>query len=78
MSTSAQRAIIVDLLNNGDNVPANIAENTGYSREHVQRSLSDLEDKGLVSNKGRGVWELTDKGQESARDAVSQGFQKPE
>lgn len=53
-----EKAILVSLLD-GDNVPANIADDCGHHAKSVSRSLSDLEDRGHVENKGRGVWTLT-------------------
>ena len=54
-----ERSILVTLHESGDNVPANIAEQTDHHSKSVSRSLSDLEDRGHVKNKGRGVWSLT-------------------
>lgn len=59
LQSPVKRAIVVDLLVNGDNTPANIAENTGKHRVSVSERLSDLESEGLVENKGRGVYTLT-------------------
>jgi len=54
-----ERAIVADLLENGDNVPGNIAENTGYHPKSVQRSISNLVDMGVVRSKGRGVYTVS-------------------
>lgn len=67
--TPLQREIIRDLRLNGDNVPANIADNIGSHPNSVSRALSgknykhgSLDDLSLTKNKGRGVWTLTDGG----------------
>lgn len=64
-----ERAIVADLKTNGDNVPGNIADNTGHHPKSISRSLSNLRDMGYVKNKGRGVWTLTADGEDIA-DAV--------
>lgn len=61
-----ERAILTDLSENGDNVPTNIADSTGHHSKSVSRSLSNLEDREIVRNKGRGVWTLTADGKELA------------
>jgi predicted transcriptional regulator len=63
--------VLRDLLLNGDNLPANIADNTGRHQKSVQRRMSDLEENELVRNKGRGVYALTDKGLKTAQSIVS-------
>lgn len=67
MHTAVSRDVLVDLLLNGDNTPTNIAESTGRHTTSVSRKLSDLEEQGLVINKGRGVWTLTMKGMRHAQ-----------
>ena len=59
--------VLIDLLIHGDNVPANIADNTGRHSKSISRRLPDLEDRGLVKNKGRGVYTLTPEGIDMAR-----------
>jgi Mn-dependent DtxR family transcriptional regulator len=59
--------ILKDLQVNGDNVPANIAENIDRHPKYVTRSLTELEDDGYVINKGRGVYTLSPDGREVAR-----------
>ena len=54
-----EKAILVTLYESGDNVPANIADQSDHHSKSVSRSLADLEDRGHVENKGRGVWSLT-------------------
>ena len=63
----AERKVLVDLLVHGDNVPANIADNTGYTRVHISNTLSQLEARGLVDGKGAGVYSLTLEGVAAAR-----------
>lgn len=67
MLSSVESEILVNILTNGDNVPSNIADNIGRHQTSVSRSLSSLEDEGLVENKGRGVWTLTVSGASLAR-----------
>ena len=68
--TDTEREILVDLLVNGDNTPRNISENIGRAREHCSVRLADLDEKGLVRNKGGGVWTLTLSGAIAAREHV--------
>lgn len=67
MLSEVDRAALVDLLLNGDNVPSNIAENTGHHPKSVSKRLGILEDDGLVENKGSGVYSLTLEGISVAR-----------
>lgn len=76
--TPSKRATLIYLLNNGAHVPNGISEATGYARETVSRGLSDLKEGGYVRSKGFGVWELTEAGQEKARELENRGFRKPE
>jgi len=66
--TPSERAILVDLLVHGDNTPSNLADNANMSRDHANDCLSELEDRRLVKNKGRGVYRLTLSGTAAARD----------
>ena len=65
-----ERAVVADLSCHGDNVPGNISDNTGYHEKSVSRSLSNLEDRDIVRNKGRGVWSLTEHGETIAKDVL--------
>ena len=65
--TGADRDILSSILCHGDNVPTNIAENIDKNPKYVSQRLKDLDSRNLVSNKGRGVWTLTDKGLAVAR-----------
>jgi len=57
-----ERDILVDLLYNGDDSPRNIHRRTGRSREAVSRRCGSLVEKGLVVDKGGGVYKLTNAG----------------
>lgn len=67
MLSPVARDALVDLLIHGDNVPSNIAANTDRHPKSVSKRLSDLEDDGLVENKGSGVYALTLEGIAIAR-----------
>lgn len=56
---------IIQILHEGRNVPANIAEELDFSRGYVQQRLKRLEEHGYVTNIGRGVYELVDDPRES-------------
>jgi predicted transcriptional regulator len=62
MLSPVEMEVLVDLLVHGDNVPGNIAENTGRHPKSVSKRLPDLEEHGLIRNKGRGVYTLTPDG----------------
>ena len=62
MLSPVDRDAIVDLLEHGDNSPRNIADNTDRNASSVSRRLGILEEKGIVKNKGSGVWTLTYEG----------------
>lgn len=47
-------------LRKGRNVPANLADDLGYSRQYVQNRLTRLREHDIVRNIGRGVYELVD------------------
>lgn len=57
----ADRQILGELTT-GRNVPANLADELGYSRQYIQNRIQRLREHGLVNNVGRGVYELTDNG----------------
>lgn len=50
---------LISALQEGRNVPANLADDIGYSRQYVQNRLTRLREHGIVRNIGRGVYELT-------------------
>jgi len=62
MFTQVEREILICLLEEGDNVPANISRSIERNRSGVSDRLSDLRESDLVHNKGSGVWTLTEKG----------------
>lgn len=64
----AERAILVDVLLNGDDIPSNIADRTGYARETVSRRCKTLADRSLVEDKGGGVYRLTLAGVRTAQN----------
>jgi predicted transcriptional regulator len=63
--TDMDLRILRDLAIHGDNVPANICDNIDGAKKYVNRRLRRLEENDYVSNKGRGVYQLTDKGREA-------------
>jgi len=65
--TDLEKDIIDWLLVDGANAPKPIADEVGAHRNSVSRSLRSLEDKGLVLDKGSGVWTLTKQGYILAR-----------
>lgn len=69
--TGAQQDILIHLHQKGDNIPANIADDTGHHRNSITRAVRPLESEGYVVNKGRGVYRLTEKGREKAIDLLS-------
>lgn len=62
-----ERSILVHLHNAGDDLVANIADAREHHPSSVSRSASNLAGRGLVENKGRGVYRLTEDGEEIAR-----------
>lgn len=59
---------ILSVLVDGRNVPANIADEIGVTRQYVHQRLTLLEAADEVHNIGRGVYELTDKGRQEVSD----------
>ena len=51
---------ILGLLAEGRNVPSNLADELGVSRQYVQQRLKLLEAADYVDNIGRGVYELVE------------------
>lgn len=56
---------IIDSLREGRNVPANLADDLGYSRQYIQNRITRLREHGIVKNIGRGVYELAEDPEES-------------
>ena len=68
MVTDTEQAILIHLLQEGNDAPSNIAEEIGAAPEYVSNRLSGLSSEGLlVKSKGSGVWTLTPEGAEMAR-----------
>jgi len=60
-----QQEILVDLNRHGDNFRTNIGDNTNRHPNSVSRGLKEIsEESNFVLNKGRGVWTITDEGEE--------------
>lgn len=51
---------VIEALRGGRNLPANIAEETGYSRQYLNQRLRRLEEHGIVENRGHGLYELVE------------------
>lgn len=66
--------ILIDLLINGDNNPANISDNIDRSRPGVSDRLKDMSESGWVASKGSGVWTLTPAGISLAQSSLSAEF----
>ncbi|AFD04022.1 ORF1 [Halogeometricum pleomorphic virus 1] len=62
-----EKSILVHLHTQGDDIASNIADSRGHHPSSVSRSASNLSDRGLLDNKGRGVYRLTEDGREIAR-----------
>ena len=69
--TPTERDILVHLLLRGDDRAVNIAEHEDRHRVSVSQRAADLEDKGLIRNKGNGVYALTRDGVTVARDILA-------
>ena len=55
--SDGDRAIIEEL-HKGRNVPSNIADDAGYTRNYISNRLKRLREHGVVRNIGSGVYEL--------------------
>jgi len=51
---------VLEILEEGRNIPSNVADRLDFSRQYVQRRLQRLEEHGHVQNIGGGVYELQD------------------
>lgn len=51
---------IIDHLREGRNLPSNIAEDVGFTRQYVSNRIKRLREHGYVENIGNGVYELGD------------------
>jgi Mn-dependent DtxR family transcriptional regulator len=65
-----ERRTLVDLIENGDNIPKNIANNVDRHVGSIRRAVAKLEEKGLIKNKGGGVYTLTERGREATSSLV--------
>jgi DNA-binding MarR family transcriptional regulator len=70
--TPTEKEVLLALQERGDDVPANIAEHIDRHAKYVTRKLADMEGKGIIENKGRGVYSLTPDGRELARKIRSE------
>lgn len=52
--------LIISELTEGRNLPSNLSEEIGRSRQYVQDRLKRLRETGVVSNLGNGLYELND------------------
>ena len=68
--TPTEQAILVDLLVWGDDRAANIGNRTGFHRNSVSRSAKSLVESGHITNKGEGVYSLTDSGRQASRGLI--------
>ncbi len=51
---------ILQKLEEGRNVPSNIADDLGYTRQYVSNRLKRLREHNIVRNIGNGVYEIVD------------------
>jgi len=65
--TPVESEALISLLLRGDLLPVEIADDHGRHPSSVSRSLRKLKQRGLVADKGRGVYELTAPGVGEAR-----------
>lgn len=73
MVTPTEKEILLCLQEFGDNLPANIADRTDRHTKYVTRLCVEMENKGLLENKGRGVYRLTPDGRQLARECRADG-----
>jgi predicted transcriptional regulator len=72
MLTQVDREILVALLCGGDNLPSNLSEITNRHTQSIQQRVGQLEEEGLVANKGGGVYRLTFAGVTTARSVFQE------
>jgi len=65
-----ERDILAGLLLLGDSIPLSVAELTDRHPKSVSRSVSELEEAGLVVEKHRAVYALTPSGYRRARAEI--------
>lgn len=71
--TPLQMGILVDLSLWGPDKAQNIADRVDTHRNTASGLLTDMKEKGYVSNKGGGVYELTDLGRTTGRELFMAG-----
>jgi len=59
--------LVLAELQGGRNLSANISDEIDRHQKTVSRRVNQLEDYGLVNNIGRGVYEITEKGEVALR-----------
>ena len=74
MTTQVERELLVALLVGGADLPSNLSDITSRHVQSVQERLSNLENEGLIWNKGNGVYDLTESGTTTAR-AIQQEYE---
>ena len=62
-TNEADRRILTEL-QDGRNLPNNLADDLDYSRQYVQNRLQIMNAAELVRNIGGGLYEITDKGKD--------------
>lgn len=68
------RAILIDILVYRDDKAENIARRTDYHRNTISSEIKPLVQSDYLSQKGGGVYRLTDNGFEVARSLLRQGY----
>jgi len=63
--------VVLDKLAEGRNVPKNLADDAGRSRQYIHQRLKILEAADYVENVGNGVYELVDDPRDDADDEPS-------
>lgn len=66
--TSVERSILVTLLLSGDDKPSNISKKSDFTRSAVARRCNNLEEEGLIYEKGGGIYTLTNAGVQVAQN----------
>lgn len=71
--SEVQNDILVDLLIYGDDKAGNVSRRTNRPASSISRAFSPLQEDGLVSDKGGGVYHLTTTGSNMARNILKSG-----
>lgn len=58
-----EQDVLAALYRRGDDIQSNLSDSTERTMKSVGRALKALEDKGLIVDKGRGVYRLTEQGE---------------